>query len=49
MEYAEGGSLYDLLHKHKDIPYTPGHAMSWALQCADVSYRVLKKDIIHTN
>lgn len=36
MEYAEGGSLYNVLHPEtRPAPtYTAGHAMSWALQCA---------------
>lgn len=35
MEYAEGGSLYNLLHCSR-IKYTASHAMSWCRQCADV-------------
>ncbi|XP_078001567.1 mitogen-activated protein kinase kinase kinase 7-like [Glandiceps talaboti] len=40
MEYADGGSLYNVLHGNPPIPqYTAAHAMSWALQCAKgVSY-----------
>ncbi|XP_050390806.1 mitogen-activated protein kinase kinase kinase 7 isoform X2 [Patella vulgata] len=35
MEYAEGGSLYNVLHGTQFQPeYTAAHAMSWALQCA---------------
>ncbi|XP_065057281.1 mitogen-activated protein kinase kinase kinase 7-like [Rhopilema esculentum] len=38
MEYAEDGSLYDLLHpSSQDVrpcDYTIGHVISWALQCA---------------
>ncbi|XP_068081356.1 mitogen-activated protein kinase kinase kinase 7 [Anabrus simplex] len=34
MEYAEGGSLYNVLHCRPQPTYTAGHAMSWALQCA---------------
>lgn len=34
MEYAEGGSLYNLLHGSR-IRYTASHAMSWCRQCAD--------------
>ncbi|XP_041826993.1 mitogen-activated protein kinase kinase kinase 7-like [Melanotaenia boesemani] len=35
MEYAECGSLYNLLHGTDPQPhYTAGHAMSWCLQCA---------------
>ncbi|KAK6626497.1 Mitogen-activated protein kinase kinase kinase 7 [Polyplax serrata] len=34
MEYAEGGSLYNVLHSKPGPIYTAGHAVSWALQCA---------------
>lgn len=34
MEYAEGGSLYNVLHVVKNIQYTAAHAISWVLQCA---------------
>nr|CAB3263630.1 Tak1/MAPKKK7 mitogen-activated protein kinase kinase kinase 7 [Phallusia mammillata] len=35
MEFAECGSLYNLLHGPGRQPhYTSGHAMSWCLQCA---------------
>ncbi|XP_012709696.2 mitogen-activated protein kinase kinase kinase 7 isoform X1 [Fundulus heteroclitus] len=35
MEYAECGSLYNLLHSADPLPhYTAAHAMSWCLQCA---------------
>lgn len=34
MEYAEGGSLYNVLHSQNKIVYSAGHAMNWALQCA---------------
>lgn len=35
MEYAEGGSLYNVLHGAGPQPiYTCAHAMSWLLQCA---------------
>ena len=37
MEYAEGGSLFNVLHK-SNLSYTLAHAMSWAYQCAKVSY-----------
>ncbi|XP_050295852.1 mitogen-activated protein kinase kinase kinase 7 [Anthonomus grandis grandis] len=33
MEYAEGGSLFNVLHKSA-LGYTMAHAMSWACQCA---------------
>lgn len=35
MEYAEGGSLYNILHCNPNIHYTLAHAMSWVKQCAD--------------
>uniref|UniRef100_A0A8C6SPC6 Mitogen-activated protein kinase kinase kinase 7 n=1 Tax=Neogobius melanostomus TaxID=47308 RepID=A0A8C6SPC6_9GOBI len=36
MEYAEGGSLYNVLHGAEPLPfYTASHAMSWCLQCAE--------------
>uniref|UniRef100_T1J3V1 Mitogen-activated protein kinase kinase kinase 7 n=1 Tax=Strigamia maritima TaxID=126957 RepID=T1J3V1_STRMM len=39
MEYAEGGSLYNVLHVTPRANYSASHAMSWALQCAKgVSY-----------
>lgn len=38
MEYAEGGSLYNVLHGRNKPKYTSAHAMSWALQCAKVRF-----------
>lgn len=38
MEYADGGSLYNLLHCRPKPKYTASHAMSWALQCAEVIF-----------
>ncbi|XP_035224894.1 mitogen-activated protein kinase kinase kinase 7-like [Stegodyphus dumicola] len=35
MEYAEGGSLYDVLHVMKQVQYTAAHAISWLLQTAN--------------
>lgn len=35
MEYAEGGSLYNVLHCMKQVEYTAAHALSWLLQTAD--------------
>lgn len=35
MEYAEGGSLYDVLHASSEPVYTAAHAISWLLQCAE--------------
>ncbi|KOB74550.1 putative Mitogen-activated protein kinase kinase kinase 7 [Operophtera brumata] len=37
MEYAEGGSLYNVLHNRPKPKYTAAHAMSWARQCAEHS------------
>ncbi|XP_076657462.1 mitogen-activated protein kinase kinase kinase 7 [Halictus rubicundus] len=50
MEYAEGGSLYNVLHCNPQPQYTAGHAMSWALQCArGVAYlhSMKPKPLIH--
>lgn len=54
MEYAEGGSLYSLLHwTHPTQPapiYTSSHVMSWALQCArgvEYLHGIKPKGIIH--
>ncbi|KAJ8275052.1 hypothetical protein COCON_G00096770 [Conger conger] len=39
MEYAEGGSLYNVLHGAEPLPYyTASHAMSWSLQCSQGVY-----------
>ncbi|XP_071399103.1 mitogen-activated protein kinase kinase kinase 7-like [Centroberyx affinis] len=51
MEYAEGGSLYNVLHGAEPLPqYTASHAMSWCLQCAEgVAYlhAMKPKALIH--
>ncbi|XP_001604249.1 mitogen-activated protein kinase kinase kinase 7 [Nasonia vitripennis] len=50
MEYAEGGSLYNVLHSNLQLSYTAGHAISWALQCArGVAYlhNMQPKPLIH--
>lgn len=50
MEYAEGGSLYNVLHGHPRVSYTASHAMSWARQCAEgVAYlhAMRPKPLIH--
>ncbi|XP_064627957.1 mitogen-activated protein kinase kinase kinase 7-like [Lineus longissimus] len=51
MEYAEGGSLYNVLHGTGPQPeYTSGHAMSWCLQCArgvDYLHSMKPKALIH--
>ncbi|GBM20744.1 Mitogen-activated protein kinase kinase kinase 7 [Araneus ventricosus] len=35
MEYAEGGSLYNVLHCMKQVDYTIAHSLSWLLQTAN--------------
>lgn len=54
MEYAEGGSLYSLLHwtdtTRPEPIYTASHVMSWALQCArgvEYLHGIKPKGIIH--
>lgn len=50
MEYAEGGSLYNVMHNKPEPAYSAGHAMSWALQCAKgVAYlhNIKPKPLIH--
>ncbi|KAK7904161.1 hypothetical protein WMY93_016768 [Mugilogobius chulae] len=51
MEYAECGSLHNLLHSADPQPhYTAAHAMSWCLQCAEgVAYlhAMKPKALIH--
>ncbi|PSN51419.1 Mitogen-activated protein kinase kinase kinase 7 [Blattella germanica] len=50
MEYAEGGSLYNVLHCRPLPRYTAGHAINWALQCAQgVAYlhNMKPKALIH--
>lgn len=50
MEYAEGGSLYNVLHCNPKPYYTAAHAMSWAKQCAEgVAYlhAMRPKPLIH--
>ncbi|XP_021360682.1 mitogen-activated protein kinase kinase kinase 7-like isoform X3 [Mizuhopecten yessoensis] len=51
MEYAEGGSLYNVLHGTGPQPaYTAAHAMSWALQCAkgvEYLHNMKPKALIH--
>lgn len=36
MEYAEGGSLFNVLHCAPKVHYTIAHALSWVYQCAKV-------------
>ncbi|XP_069462572.1 mitogen-activated protein kinase kinase kinase 7 isoform X13 [Ambystoma mexicanum] len=51
MEYAEGGSLYNVLHGAEPLPYyNAAHAMSWCLQCSQgVAYlhSMKPKALIH--
>ncbi|XP_054267418.1 mitogen-activated protein kinase kinase kinase 7-like [Macrosteles quadrilineatus] len=50
MEFAEGGSLYNVLHYPPKPAYNAGHAISWALQCArGVAYlhNMKPKAVIH--
>ncbi|XP_046673530.1 mitogen-activated protein kinase kinase kinase 7-like [Homalodisca vitripennis] len=50
MEFAEGGSLYNVLHYLSRPAYTAGHAVHWALQCArGVAYlhNMKPKAVIH--
>lgn len=50
MEYAEGGSLFYILHSAKNIKYNLGHALSWVYQCAKgVNYlhNMKPKPLIH--
>lgn len=50
MEYAEGGSLYNVLHCRPKPRYSAAHAMSWARQCAEgVAYlhSMRPKPLIH--
>ncbi|XP_054018561.1 mitogen-activated protein kinase kinase kinase 7 isoform X3 [Melanerpes formicivorus] len=51
MEYAEGGSLYNVLHGAEPLPhYSAAHAMSWCLQCSQgVAYlhSMKPKALIH--
>ncbi|KAG8039543.1 hypothetical protein G9C98_008186 [Cotesia typhae] len=50
MEYAEGGSLYNVLHCEPKPRYTASHSISWALQCAQgVAYlhNMKPKPLIH--
>jgi mitogen-activated protein kinase kinase kinase 7 len=51
MEYAEGGSLYNVLHGASPVPkYTAAHAISWALQCArgvEYLHAMKPKALIH--
>lgn len=37
MEYAEGGSLFNILHHAPKVHYTMANAMAWLYQCAKVS------------
>ncbi|KAK3696940.1 hypothetical protein RRG08_023133 [Elysia crispata] len=51
MEYAEGGSLYNVLHGSGQQPnYSAAHAMSWCLQCArgvEYLHNMKPKALVH--
>ncbi|CAH1800186.1 unnamed protein product [Owenia fusiformis] len=51
MEYAEGGSLYNVLHGHEPQQiYSTAHAISWCLQCAlgvEYLHGMKPKPLIH--
>lgn len=50
MEYAEGGSLFNVLHCSPHIRYTLAHAMSWLYQCAcgvEYLHNMKPKPLIH--
>ncbi|BFZ10308.1 hypothetical protein BsWGS_13345 [Bradybaena similaris] len=51
MEYAEGGSLYNVLHGSGQQPdYTAAHALSWCLQCAkgvEYLHNMKPKALVH--
>jgi len=46
MEYADCGSLYDIIHRSNSeygaVEYTPAHVLNWGLQCAEAM------DYLHT-
>ncbi|XP_028134200.1 mitogen-activated protein kinase kinase kinase 7 isoform X1 [Diabrotica virgifera virgifera] len=49
MEYAEGGSLFNVLHR-SDLCYTFAHAISWAYQCSkgvEYLHAMQPKPLIH--
>lgn len=49
MEYAEGGSLFNVLHR-SNLYYTIAHAMSWAYQCSkgvEYLHAMQPKPLIH--
>lgn len=46
MEYAEGGSLYNVLHNRPKPKYHAAHAMSWARQCAEVLFFLFYASVI---
>ncbi|XP_066159138.1 mitogen-activated protein kinase kinase kinase 7-like [Euwallacea fornicatus] len=50
MEYAEGGSLFNVLHKSSTLGYSLAHALSWAYQCAkgvEYLHAMTPKPVIH--
>lgn len=48
MEYAEGGSLFNILHCTPNVHYTIVHALSWVYQCAKVIIHYINKSIVFT-
>lgn len=46
MEYADCGSLYDIIHRYHPqygaVEYSPAHVLNWSLQCAEAM------DYLHT-
>lgn len=48
MEYAEGGSLFNVLHSAPSVHYSVAHAMSWCLQCAQANIVILEKVLVIT-
>nr|WAK98088.1 mitogen-activated protein kinase kinase kinase 7 [Colaphellus bowringi] len=49
MEYAEGGSLFNVLHR-SSLQYSLAHAMSWAYQCSkgvEYLHAMQPKPLIH--
>ncbi|XP_043215086.1 mitogen-activated protein kinase kinase kinase 7-like [Amphibalanus amphitrite] len=47
MEYAEGGSLYSVLHSDPKPTYNAGHAIWWCLQCAEGVQYLHEMRLVH--
>ncbi|XP_044272362.1 mitogen-activated protein kinase kinase kinase 7-like [Tribolium madens] len=50
MEYAEGGSLFNILHHAPNVHYTMANAMAWLYQCAkgvEYLHGMKPKPLIH--